>query len=195
VANELCTERAQLEMQLVEAQVVVVVVVASEATTRASLEAAKQSTEDCALLAQSDAFTAATEHDALATRLALVEAEIEKLRAATASANEAAERATTTAVTAEATARDTAQAAAEEKVTLGTKVADLEQDLATTGVDLTKADCQFSEVANQLQVASEEVTRLWESNAKLSEDLEGELTRRFPSPFSLFAFSPSTYSF
>jgi hypothetical protein len=33
-------------------------------------------------------------------------------------------------------------------------------------------------------VVSEEATRLWESNAKLSEDLEGESTRHFLSPFS-----------
>jgi hypothetical protein len=44
-----------------------------------------------------------------------------------------------------------------------------------------------SEVANQLQVVSEEATQLHESNTKLSEDLEGESARPFLSPFLLFA--------
>jgi hypothetical protein len=56
--------------------------------------------------AQSTVATATTERDALATRLASVEMEIERLRATTTTANKAAEKATTTAATAEATAQD-----------------------------------------------------------------------------------------
>jgi predicted nucleic acid-binding Zn-ribbon protein len=67
-------------------------------------------------------------------------------------------------------------------------VVDLECELATAGVDLVTANRQFSQVANQLQVISEEATQLRESNAKLSEDLEGELSRHFFSPLHfLFA--------
>jgi hypothetical protein len=33
---------------------------------------------------------------------------------------------------------------------------------------------QFSQVTNQLQVATEEVSRLQDSNAKLSQDLDGK---------------------
>jgi hypothetical protein len=44
--------------------------------------------------------------------------------------------------------------------------------MATT--DLATAGRQFSQVTNQLQVVSEEATQLRESNAKLSQDLEGE---------------------
>jgi Xaa-Pro aminopeptidase len=46
---------------------------------------------------------AATEQDSLASRLVLTEAEIEKLRAAAAAAEEAAERAKTASATAETT--------------------------------------------------------------------------------------------
>jgi hypothetical protein len=49
--NELCAERAQLKMQLVVARVAAAVVVASEATTRTMLEAARQSAEDRATAA------------------------------------------------------------------------------------------------------------------------------------------------
>jgi hypothetical protein len=76
--------------------------------------------------------------------------EIEKLRTVTASANEAAETATTTAAAAEATARDAAHVAAQEKVALETKMADLERDLAAAGVELAMSNRQFSEVAEQL---------------------------------------------
>jgi hypothetical protein len=48
----------------------------------------------------------------LASRLALAETEVEKLRAATTSTEEAAERAKTSAATTETDARDVAQAAA-----------------------------------------------------------------------------------
>jgi hypothetical protein len=40
--------------------------------------------------------------------------------------------------------------------------------------DLAVTSCQFSQVMNQLQVATEEASRLRDSNAKLSQDLEGE---------------------
>jgi hypothetical protein len=64
---------------------------------------------------------------------------------------------------------------------------DLERDLATAGVDFATTNRQFSEVANQLQVVSEEATRLRENNTKLSEDLEGESARPFLLPFLLLA--------
>jgi hypothetical protein len=65
--------------------------VASETSARASLKAARQSAEDRAISAETNAAAAATERYSLASRLALAEAEIEKLRAAAASAEEAAE--------------------------------------------------------------------------------------------------------
>jgi predicted nucleic acid-binding Zn-ribbon protein len=111
------------------------------------------------MAAQSATATATTDQDALATRLALAEAKIEKLRVAVMSANEAAERATTAAAAAEATARDAAQATAQEKATLEAKVVDLERDLAAARADLATANHQFSEVPTQLQVTSEEATR------------------------------------
>jgi hypothetical protein len=123
------------------------------------------------------------ERDALATRLALAKAEMEKLHATAMSTNEALERATTAVAAAEATARDATHTAAQEKAVFEAKVADLERDLATVGLDLTTANRQFFQVVNQLQVASEEATWLRESNAKLSEDLEGESTMCFLSPF------------
>jgi hypothetical protein len=57
-------------------------------------------------------------------------------------------------------------------------VSELERDLGTTTTDLATADRQFSQVTNQLQVVSEEATQLRKSNAKLSQDLEGELSVR-----------------
>jgi cytochrome c5 len=59
--NELRAERAQLEMQLVVARVAPTMAVASEATTRTTLKAAKRSAEDHATAAQSAAATATTE--------------------------------------------------------------------------------------------------------------------------------------
>jgi chromosome segregation ATPase len=128
----------------------------------------------------------------LESRLALAEAEIEKLRVAAASANEAAERARTATTAAEAAARDAAQTAAREKAALESKVVDLELDWATAKVDLAMAGRQFSQVTNQLHVVTEEVTRLRESNAKLSEDLECKSSKCFPSPSRL---SFASYSF
>jgi chromosome segregation ATPase len=138
-------------MQLVVAQVAAAAAVASEVSTRMTLEAAKQSAEDRATAAQSAAATAVEERDALATRLDLTEAEVEKLCAVVASADEAAEGAKTAATATEATARDAAQATTRENAALETKVADLERDLGTALVDLATAGCQFSQVTNQLQ--------------------------------------------
>jgi uncharacterized protein (DUF3084 family) len=101
-------------------------------------------------------------------RLALAEAEIEKLRAAAASAEEAAERAKTTAAATEAAARDAAQAAIREKVMLEAKVSELEHNLGTTMTDLATTSCQFSQVTNQLQVVTEEAAQLRDSYAKMS---------------------------
>jgi uncharacterized protein (DUF3084 family) len=126
-----------------------------------------------------------TERDALASRLALAEAEVKKLRAIATSAEEATERAKTATATTEAAARDAAQAVAREKAVLETKVVNLERDLGTAMVDLATAGRQFAQVSNQLREVSEEATRPHKSNAKLSEDLEGELIRCFPSPSHL----------
>jgi hypothetical protein len=93
-------------MQLVVAQVVTTAVVASEVSTQTTLEATKQSAEDRAAAAQSAAATVVTERNALASRLALAEAEVEKLHAAVASVDDAGERARTAAT--EAAARDAA---------------------------------------------------------------------------------------
>jgi DNA-binding transcriptional regulator YdaS (Cro superfamily) len=130
--------------------------------------------EDRATTSQTSAAAAATERDSLASRLALTEAEVEKLRAVTASAEEAAERARTTATATKITARDATQAVAREKVALEAKVSQLECDLGTTTTDLATVGRQFSLVTNQLQVVSKEATRLRENNAKLSDHLEGE---------------------
>jgi hypothetical protein len=86
----------------------------------------------------------------LAPRLALAEAEIEKLRAATASAEEAAARAKTTVAMTETAARDAAQAAAREKAALEARVSEVERDLGTATSDLATTSRQFSQVTNQL---------------------------------------------
>jgi hypothetical protein len=162
-------ERAQLEMQLVVARVAAAAAVASEASERTSLEVARQFAEDRATTAQTAATAAATERDLLASRLALAEAEVEKLRAATVSTEEAAERVRTAAAATETAA----QAAVREKATLNARLSKLESDLGTATTDLAVGR-QFSQVTNQLQVVFEEATQLRESNTKLSEVLEGE---------------------
>jgi chromosome segregation ATPase len=110
----------------------------------------------------------------LASRLALAEAEVKKLRAAATSTEEADERAKIAAATTKTAAWDAAQAGACEKATLEAKVSELERDLSTATTYLAMAGRQFSQVTNQLQVVSEEATQLRESNTKLSQDLEGE---------------------
>jgi hypothetical protein len=92
--------------------------VVSEVSMRTSLEATRQPAEDRATAAQSATASAATERDSLVSRLALIEAAVEKLRAAAASDGEATERARTTDATTKTTARDAAQAATREKATL-----------------------------------------------------------------------------
>jgi hypothetical protein len=161
-------------MQLVMARVVAAGAVASETSARASLEAARQSAEDRVVSAETAAAVAATERDSLASRLALAEAEIEKLRAAAASTEEVPERAKTVAATAETTTQDATKDAAREKAALEAKVLELESDLSAATTDLATTSRQFSQVTNQLQVASEEASRLRDSNAKLSQDLEGK---------------------
>jgi hypothetical protein len=66
-------------------------------------------------------------------------------------------------------------------------VSELERDLGTATTDLATADRLFSQVTNQLQVVSEEATRLRESNAKLSEDLKGESRGFFVSLAARFS--------
>jgi chromosome segregation ATPase len=161
-------------MQLVVAWVAAAGAVASRTSARASLEAARQSAKDRAISAEIAAAASTTERDSLVSRLALTEAEIENLRAAAASAEEVAETAKTAAATAETTAREASQAAAHEKAALEAKVLELESDLRTTTTDLATTSCQFSQVTNQLQVATEEATRFRDSNAKLSQDLKGK---------------------
>jgi hypothetical protein len=80
----------------------------------------------------------------------LAEAEVEKLRVAVSSAEEATERASAALAATETAARDAAQDAACEKVVLETKVLDLERDLGTATTDLATAGRQFSQVSNQL---------------------------------------------
>jgi hypothetical protein len=138
--------------------------------------------------------TAPPPRDSLASRLALAEIEVEKLRAV-ASAEEATERARTAAAATKTAARDATQAAAREKATLEARVSELECDLGIATTDLATAGRQFSQVSNQLQVVSEEATRLRESNTKLSEDLEGESCGRFLSSSpSLHVFLPCSDS-
>jgi chromosome segregation ATPase len=109
-------------MELVVAWVAAAGAVASEVSTRTFLEAARQSAKDRAANTETAAAMAATEQDSLASRLAVAEAQIEKLRTAAASAEEAAERAKTNATATETTARDAAQAAAREKALLEASV-------------------------------------------------------------------------
>jgi chromosome segregation ATPase len=161
-------------MQLVVAWVATAAAVVSKVSARTSLEATRQSAEDLATTAKTAAATAATERDSLASRPALAEAEVEKLRAIIASAEEAAERAKTAAAATESAARDAAQDAAREKAMLEVKVSELECNLGTTTTDLMTAGRQFSQVTNQLQVVTEEVAQLRDSNAKLSQDLDGK---------------------
>jgi hypothetical protein len=82
--------------------------VASKASARTSLEATCQSAGDCATTIETATAAAITERDSLAWRLALTKAEVEKLQAAAASAEEAAERAKVAAAATETAARDAA---------------------------------------------------------------------------------------
>lgn len=68
--------------------------------------------------------------------MAWAEAKVDELRAAVTTISEGTERATTAAAAAEAAAQTATQIAAQEKAVLESKVARLEQDLATTGADL-----------------------------------------------------------
>jgi hypothetical protein len=53
-------------------------------------------------------------------------------------------------------------------------VSELESDLNKATTDLAIMSRQFSQVINQLQVATEEASWLRDSNAMLSRDLEGK---------------------
>jgi hypothetical protein len=50
-------------------------------------------------------------------------------------------------------------------------VSELERDLGTTTSDLATTNRQFSQVTNQLQVATEEAARLRDANAIMSQIL------------------------
>jgi predicted nucleic acid-binding Zn-ribbon protein len=102
------------------------------------------SAEDRAIATETAAATAAVERDSLASKLALVEAEVERLRATAASAEEAAERAKAAMAAVEATARDAAEVAAREKAALETKMSELESDLRIATTDLATTSHQFS---------------------------------------------------
>jgi hypothetical protein len=80
----------------------------------------------------------------------------------------AAERAKTTAAATETAARDAAQVTAREKAALEARVSERERDLGTAMTDLATTGRQFSQVTNQLQVATEEMAQLRENNEKLS---------------------------
>jgi chromosome segregation ATPase len=71
-----------------------------------------------------------------------------------------AERAKTVAVMMESTARGVSQTAAREKAALEEKVSELESDLRTATTDLATMSRQFSQATNQLQVVTEEASRL-----------------------------------
>jgi hypothetical protein len=161
-------------MQLVVARVATTGVVASKTSAQASLEVARQSAEDRAISSKTTAAAAVTERDSLALRLALAEAEIEKLRVATVSAEEVAERAKHAAAIAESVAREASHTATREKATLEAKVSELESDLRMATTDLATTSRQLSQNTNQLQVVTEEASRLQSSNTKLSQDLEGK---------------------
>jgi cell shape-determining protein MreC len=128
--------------------------------------------EDRAISTETAATAPVTERDSLASRLALAEAEMEKLRVAAASAEEVTERAKTAAATAESAAREAYQTASREKATLEAKVLELESELRTATTDMATTSRQFSQTMNQLQVVTEEASRLQSPNAKLSQDLE-----------------------
>jgi chromosome segregation ATPase len=161
-------------MQLVVAWVAAAGAVASKTSARASLEASCQSVEDRAISAETTAAAAVTERDSLVSRLALDEAEIEKLRVAAVSAEEVAERVKFATATAESAAREASQTTPREKAVLEAKVSELESDLRTATTDLATTSRQFSQATNQLQVVTEEASRFQSSNAKLSQDLEGK---------------------
>jgi hypothetical protein len=97
--RELHAERTQLDMQLVVDRIVATGAVEIEASTRASLEAAHASVEDRATSSETAAMTAATERDLLVSKLAVAEAEDERLRVVAALAEETTERAKTAAAT------------------------------------------------------------------------------------------------
>jgi hypothetical protein len=84
------------------------------------------------------------------------------------SAEEAAERAKTATAATESAARDAAQAAGREKATLEAMVSELERNLGTSTTDLATAGRQFFQVMNQLQVVTEEASRLRDANVNLS---------------------------
>jgi hypothetical protein len=62
-------------------------------------------------------------------------------------------------------------------------VSEVERDLGTATTDLVTAGRQFSQVTKKLQVVSKEAMQPRESNAKLSQDLEGESCGHFLSLF------------
>jgi hypothetical protein len=62
-----------------------------------------------------------------------------------------------------------------------------EDDFRTATTDLATTSRQFSQVTNQLQVATEEVARLRDSNTKLSQDLDGTLGDPPPLTSSVLA--------
>jgi chromosome segregation ATPase len=161
-------------MQLVIVRVAAAGAVASETSARASLETARQSAEYRAISAKTAVAAAVTKRDSLASRLAPAEAEIEKLRVVAASAEEVAEKAKTAVATTESATQEASQTAAREKEALEAKVSELESDFRTATTDLAMTSRQFSQTTNQLQVVTEEASRLQSSNAKLSQYLEGK---------------------
>jgi hypothetical protein len=104
--------------------------------------------EDHATTTETVAATAATERDSQASGLVLAGAEVEKLRAATTSVEEAAERAKSAAAATETAARDAAQAAAREKAVLKARVSELDRDLGTATTELATMGRQFSQDTN-----------------------------------------------
>jgi chromosome segregation ATPase len=140
IIGEVRAERTQLEMQLVVARLATAGAVANEASSRATLEATVKSAEDRTTAAKVMATSAATERESLETRLAQAEVKIDELSAAAMTANEAAEKAIAITAAAEVTTQTTAQ----EKTMLESKVAGLEQDLATAAWTFGRPTSNFS---------------------------------------------------
>jgi chromosome segregation ATPase len=74
----------------------------------------------------------------------------------------------------EAATWDAAHTSAQEKTVLEAKVAELEQELVTTGVDLRMVNWQFTEVTKKLQEVTDEASRLRVDNSKLLQDVNGK---------------------
>lgn len=143
--------------------------VANKVSTRTALETTMKSAGDHVAAMQSATDVAMMETTTLEEKLAQTEATTAKLRTAAATVAEAAQTATTAATAVEAAAQVTTQ----EKTTLEKKVAELEQDMVLTEVDLNKASKQVGDLVAKLLEATDEGTRLRDTIAQQNLDLQG----------------------